>query len=125
MFDIGFFELILIGIVALLVIGPERLPRVARQAGLWVGKLQGFVASVKQDIDDEIRADELKKIMRQHAESTGVHEIIEDSKDAIKDAKDDFMVNAIPDEFENDDEPKAVTAAKEAAAEMEKKDKEA
>ena len=125
MFDIGFFELILIGIVALLVIGPERLPRVARQAGLWVGKMRNFVNSVKEDIDQEIKADELKKIMKQHAESNSIHEIIEDTKDAVKNAKNDFMVNAMPDEDMDDvDEPKAIAAAKKAAEEDEqRKDK--
>jgi sec-independent protein translocase protein TatB len=57
MFDIGFWELTIIGIVALLVIGPERLPRVARTAGLWLGRARRFVSSVKADIDREIAAD--------------------------------------------------------------------
>lgn len=121
MFDIGFFELILIGIVALLVIGPERLPRVAREAGLWVGRLRGFVTSVKDDIDQELKADELKKIMKQHADANSIHEIIEDTKEAVEDAKDDFLVNAIPDEESFDmDEPKAIAEAEKVAAEMHK-----
>ena len=124
MFDIGFFELMLIGIVALLVIGPERLPRVARQAGMWVGKLQGFVSSVKQDIDQELKADELKKVMKQHAESNSLHDIIEETREAVEEAKDDFMMNAIPDEEVLDmAEPKAIAEAKKAAAQMEEKDK--
>jgi len=122
MFDIGFFELILIGIVALLVIGPERLPRVARQAGLWVGKLQGFVSSVKEDIDQEIKADELKKIMKQHADSNSIHEIIEETKDEVKAAKDDFMVNAMPDDDDSLAEKKAIEVAEKAAAEMKQKE---
>ena len=51
MFDISFWELVIIMIVALLVVGPERLPRVARTIGLWVGKAQSFVRTVKADID--------------------------------------------------------------------------
>ena len=62
MFDIGFSELLLIGIVALVVIGPERLPRVARTAGLLFGRMQRYVAEVKADISREIHADELKKL---------------------------------------------------------------
>ncbi len=62
MFDIGFSELLLIGIVALVVIGPERLPRVARTAGLLFGRMQRYVADVKADINREIHADELKKL---------------------------------------------------------------
>ena len=62
MFDIGFSELLLIGIVALVVIGPERLPRVARTAGHLFGRMQRYVADVKADINREIHADELKKL---------------------------------------------------------------
>jgi sec-independent protein translocase protein TatB len=105
MFDIGFFELILIAIVALLVIGPERLPHVARSAGLWIGKMRGFVSSVKSDIDQELKAEELKRIMKEHADSTGVHEIIEETKSAADDVKEqDYMLRAI---IDDDDEKKA------------------
>lgn len=69
MFDIGFTELLVIGVVALLVIGPERLPRVARTAGHLVGRLQRYVSDVKADINREIELEELKK-MRQSVEQT-------------------------------------------------------
>lgn len=59
MFDIGFFELCVIGVVALLVLGPERLPRAARQAGLWVGRAKRMITQVKRDIDNEIRQEEM------------------------------------------------------------------
>lgn len=99
MFDIGFAELVIVAIVALLVIGPERLPRVARTAGLWVGKMRSFVSSVKADIDQELKADELKKILKQHVESTGVHEIIEEAKSATDDIKQQaYALRAITDE---------------------------
>ncbi len=62
MFDIGFSEMIVIAIVALVVIGPERLPRVARTAGLLLGRLQRYVSDVKSDINREIQLDELKKL---------------------------------------------------------------
>jgi len=62
MFDIGFFELCVIGVVALLVLGPERLPRAARTAGLWVGRAKRMVSQVKRDIDEEIRQEELSGI---------------------------------------------------------------
>jgi sec-independent protein translocase protein TatB len=105
MFDIGFFELVLIGIVALLVIGPERLPGVARTAGLWVGKMRGFVLSVKQDIDQELKAEELKRIMKEHAESNSIHEIIEETRDEVNKAKQDaYELHAIPDEPKAEDE---------------------
>jgi len=62
MFDIGFSELLVIGIVALIVIGPERLPRVARMIGHLMGRMQRYVADVKADIDREIELDELRKM---------------------------------------------------------------
>ena len=99
MFDIGFSELVLIAIVALLVIGPDRLPKVARTAGLWVGKMRGFVTSVKADIDQELAADELKKILKEQADASGVHEIIEETKSAADDIKQQgYVMKAIVDD---------------------------
>src|ERR671924_1472025 len=62
MFDIGFSELLVIGVVALIVIGPQKLPRVARTAGHLLGRLQRYVADVKADINREIELDELRKM---------------------------------------------------------------
>jgi sec-independent protein translocase protein TatB len=62
MFDIGFSEMIVIGLVALIVIGPERLPRVARTLGHLAGRLQRYVADVKADINREVELEELRKM---------------------------------------------------------------
>jgi sec-independent protein translocase protein TatB len=62
MFDIGFTELLVIGVVALIVIGPEKLPRMARTVGHLAGRLQRYVADVKADINREIELDELRKM---------------------------------------------------------------
>jgi sec-independent protein translocase protein TatB len=62
MFDFGFSEMLVCGVIALVVLGPERLPTVARTAGEWIGKAQRFVAQVKSDIDRETELSELKKI---------------------------------------------------------------
>ncbi|MBA3997016.1 MAG: twin-arginine translocase subunit TatB [Candidatus Accumulibacter sp.] len=69
MFDIGFSELIVIAVVALIVIGPERLPKVARTAGHLLGRLQRYVNDVKSDINREMQLDELKKLQAQVEES--------------------------------------------------------
>jgi sec-independent protein translocase protein TatB len=61
MFDIGFTELMIIGVVALIVVGPERLPGLARTAGHLIGRLQRYVADVKSDISREADLDELRK----------------------------------------------------------------
>jgi sec-independent protein translocase protein TatB len=63
MFDMGFTEMMLIGIVALIVIGPERLPGVARTAGKYFGRLKRFMTTVKADVEQELRADELRQIL--------------------------------------------------------------
>jgi len=65
MFDIGFSELLVIAVVALLVIGPERLPKVARTAGHLFGRLQRYVNDVKADIQREMEIEELKKLRSQ------------------------------------------------------------
>jgi sec-independent protein translocase protein TatB len=62
MFDIGFTELLLIAVVALIVIGPERLPSVARTLGHLFGRMQRYVSDVKADISREMELDELKKL---------------------------------------------------------------
>ncbi|EXI77859.1 MAG: Sec-independent protein translocase protein TatB [Candidatus Accumulibacter appositus] len=62
MFDISFTEMMLIAVVALVVIGPERLPKVARAAGHLLGRAQRYVSDVKSDINREIQLDELKKL---------------------------------------------------------------
>jgi sec-independent protein translocase protein TatB len=65
MFDIGFSELVLIGVVALIVIGPEKLPKTARTLGHLFGRLQRYVSDVKADISREMELDELKKLQQQ------------------------------------------------------------
>ena len=72
MFDIAFTELMVIGLVALIVIGPEKLPRMARTVGHLAGRLQRYVSDVKADISREMELDELRKLqatMRDAAQS--------------------------------------------------------
>ena len=81
MFDVSLSELMVIGVVALVVIGPERLPRVARTAGHLLGRLQRYVSMVKADINREMQLEELKKLQQEvteqvkSVESTIHHEI--------------------------------------------------
>jgi len=65
MFDVGFSEIVLIAVVALVVIGPERLPKAARTMGLLFGRLQRYVGDVKADISREMELDELRKLQKQ------------------------------------------------------------
>jgi len=96
MFDIGFFEICLIGIIALVVIGPEKLPRAARVIGLWLGRAQGMVKTVKYEIDEQLRMEELKQSMQKQKDSlennikesiTTANETIDEIKAAEKQEK--------------------------------------
>jgi sec-independent protein translocase protein TatB len=81
MFDVGFWELALIGLVMLVVVGPERLPKLARTAGLWLGRGRRMLSSVKAEIDREIKAEELKEILNKQAQSNPLETILDDSDD--------------------------------------------
>lgn len=87
MFDAGFFEVMLIAVIALIVVGPDKLPGLARKAGMWIGRGRRMVNSVKEDIEKEIKADELKKIIEKQNMSNPMHDIIEDTKKSFDDIK--------------------------------------
>ncbi|WP_111412902.1 Sec-independent protein translocase protein TatB [Billgrantia lactosivorans] len=65
MFDIGFLELLVLGIVGLLVLGPERLPKAARTVGLWVGKIKRTVSSMQREINSQLEAEELRQKLKE------------------------------------------------------------
>ena len=116
MFDIGFWELGIIAVVALLVIGPERLPGVARAAGKWVGAAKRFVSTVQNDINAEVgKADELKRLLEEQTNLQSVHEILEtkssdeDSRKPVPRAKPDYLVKAVSDGSAN--EPSSDTSS--------------
>jgi sec-independent protein translocase protein TatB len=69
MFDVGFSELVMVGLVSLLVIGPERLPKVARVAGYWIGKIQQMIANVKVEISQELHAEEIRQLLKANQET--------------------------------------------------------
>jgi sec-independent protein translocase protein TatB len=64
MFDIGFLEIVVVGIVALVVLGPEKLPGTIRTASLWIGRLRRSFNSIKTEIEKEIGADEIRRQLR-------------------------------------------------------------
>ena len=110
MFDIGFWELGLLMIIGLLVIGPERLPKLARTVGLLLGKARGIVRSVKADVQRELAAEELKQTLSKQAKSNPIHEIIEETRNVSRDAKSslDETAQSLKDTgLEDEDKPKA------------------
>jgi sec-independent protein translocase protein TatB len=87
MFDIGFWELALIGVVALLVVGPDRLPGLARTVGLWVGRIRRYVGTGRDDIEREIQADELKKMLEKSNDLNPLQDIVDETTNTIGVAK--------------------------------------
>lgn len=89
MFDMGFAEMLVIGIVALIVIGPERLPSVARKAGAYFAKIRRFVSNVKSDVEREFRTDELQRMLQQQQEE------LASLKDIVNETKHDVDLDGI------------------------------
>lgn len=84
MFDIGFWEIALIAVVALLVVGPEEFPALVRTIGATLGKIRRFVQDAKQELDREVlQAEELKRLMEQEAKIAELHEVVEDLNTTI------------------------------------------
>ena len=84
MFEIGFSEIILVAIVALLVFGPDKLPGLARDIGLWTGRIRRMVSSVQQDVQRELsRADELKRLVEEQQNILDRHIIIDDTAPTV------------------------------------------
>ena len=87
MFDFGFWEIAIIGIITLIVVGPEKMPAIARKAGLYFGKFNRFFNKVKSDINKELRMDEIKDEMSMDEEKiiiSEVTEVIQSSADSLK-----------------------------------------
>ena len=106
MFDVGFSELVVIAIVALVVLGPKRLPEVARAAGRWAARIRGFVDSVKRDMDTELRREDLAELRKVTQEISETRQIFEHTAGSalagIQDIKpplsaSDYQLPALPD----------------------------
>ena len=87
MFDAGFAEVMVIAVIALLVIGPERLPEVAAKVGGWIGKAKAFVSSTKADIEREFEASEMKNLLTEQKKE------IDELRQMVNETQDDFKSN--------------------------------
>lgn len=100
MFDISFWELVVVGVVALLVIGPDRLPAVARTAGQWVGRARHLIGTVKADIDREIRAEELRQALERDAGMNEIKQILDSTREDIEQStRSDYLLKALDDDL--------------------------
>ncbi|MDO6441308.1 MULTISPECIES: Sec-independent protein translocase protein TatB [unclassified Marinobacter] len=86
MFDIGFLELLICGVIALLVLGPERLPTAARAAGRWIGGARRMVSQFTSELDRQMKADELRKELRD-AGDVGLEDVEKTVRGALDEAK--------------------------------------
>lgn len=105
MFDIGFPELVMVAVIALLVIGPDKLPGVARTAGKWVGRARRFVGDVKTDIDRELKQEELRKALAEDAGLDEIKQIMNTDNFTIdaEEAVSDYQVKAISDDADDEE----------------------
>ena len=98
MFDMGFTEVVLIGVVALVVIGPERLPGVAITVGKYVGRLRRFMTNVRADVESELKTDEIRKLLAaQQEELSSLKSVVSEGLDMSGVAKsiDDSMAGVL------------------------------
>ncbi|RMG50526.1 MAG: twin-arginine translocase subunit TatB [Gammaproteobacteria bacterium] len=129
MTEVGISELLLIMVVALIVVGPERLPGLARKAGYWVGRLRHYVAGVRSEIEEQLQADELRQMMqRQEQEMAELRDLLHKSRGEVEGSLEevnDYLVRAAesgdstpkegtPDTDNRGDEAEQATATREA-----------
>lgn len=94
MFDFSFAEMLVVGVVALIVIGPERLPSVARKAGTYVARLRRFVSNVRTDVEREFRTDELQRMLKQQQDE------LQSLKDVVNETRHDADLDSIKQDVE-------------------------
>lgn len=87
MLDIGFQELLLVGVIALLVVGPQRLPGLARTAGLYLNKLRRFVGDVRADVERELHADELRRSLRETTQVDDLYDVVKDARSSLDEVR--------------------------------------
>lgn len=114
MFDLSFSELMLIGVVALIVIGPERLPKVARTVGHLVGRAQRYVSGVKSDIQREINLSELNNIKGQMEDAAkSMQQSMQETTSSLREPLDEARqaIGSLPTSLQNSDNNPASTAS--------------
>ena len=88
MFDLGVLELFICAVIALLVLGPERLPGAARAAGHWIGKARRMTRDFSDELDSQVKAEEIRERLRQEKSDIGLDGIEQNVREALDEAKD-------------------------------------
>ena len=106
MFDIGFLELLIIAVVALLVVGPERLPKLAVTVGQYIGRMQRLWENTRYEIEREVHNAEIKEVTDQIGDD--LHEIVNDIDDEVDKVNNDIdsAISSVTDEVKQDVEVK-------------------
>lgn len=116
MFDVSFSELIVIAVVALIVIGPEKLPKVARTLGALAGRMQRYVAQVKEEVNREVRFQELQQLQQEIQDTVtktkeSIQSSVQEGVDAVSKDVSEFKLEAsspkAPELKSTDTKPKA------------------
>ncbi len=102
MFDAGFFEFLFIGVIALLVVGPERLPKLAAEAGRWFAKVRRYIANAKAEMESEFNTSELRGMLsEQQDEIRKLRGMVEDTREGVEKevrSGEDYMLRALSEE---------------------------
>jgi len=102
MFDIGFWEIIIIAVVALLIVGPDRLPQLARETGKWIGKIRRMIYGLKEEFAKELRIDEENSLNK---ELNKLDNLMKNAPDQDPDFKPVSATETKSDETSSDKEP--------------------
>ena len=120
MFDIGFIELLVCGVIALLVLGPERLPTAARTAGRWIGRTRRMVSQFTSELDRQLQAEELREQLRK-AGDVGLEDVEKNVRGALDEArKYEHMV--LPDDAVRSPKPAPATRGVDSAGDPTSRD---
>ncbi len=87
MFDVGFWELSLIGIITLIIVGPKRMPEIAKEVGTYIGKVKRFIINIQDDISDELEIEKLKKHLNSMDKKSNILEVLDETKNTLNDIK--------------------------------------
>ena len=87
MFDFGYWEIVVIFVITLIVVGPEKMPRLARKAGLYAGKFKKFISKIQNDINNEIKSEELKEQLTIKDKESSLSQTVEEAKSGIDEIK--------------------------------------
>ena len=92
MFDVGFWEFALIGVITLIIVGPERMPAIAKKTGHYVGKIKKFINKIQEEVSDGLEADNIKQHLELNDKDANIVDIFDETKETLADIKKDTKI---------------------------------